>query len=101
VFEIRFGLARMPAGRRREGLTALFQQMLDEDFAGRVAGLDRAAADAAGRLAATRDAAGRQTGIQDTMIAGIAITRGAAIATRNIRDFADLDVLVINPWAEG
>jgi predicted nucleic acid-binding protein len=32
------------------------------------------------------------------MIAGIAIARGATIATRNMRDFADLDIPVINPW---
>jgi len=33
------------------------------------------------------------------MIAGIALARRAAIATRNVRHFADLGVSVIDPWS--
>jgi predicted nucleic acid-binding protein len=32
------------------------------------------------------------------MIAGIATSRHAALATRNVRDFDDLEVGVVNPW---
>jgi predicted nucleic acid-binding protein len=34
------------------------------------------------------------------MVAGIALGHRATIATRNVRDFADLHVPVVNPWDE-
>ena len=45
-----------------------------------------------------RERRGRPIDVRDTLIAGIAISRGAAIATRNVRHFADLPIDVINPW---
>ena len=99
VFEIRFGLTVLPDSRRRRSLEAAFDAVLLEDLAGRVASLDRPAADAAARLGAKRRSEGRPVELRDTMIAGIALARRAAIATRNVRHFADLDVPVIDPWS--
>lgn len=99
VLEVRFGLARMTAGRRRQALEAAFADLIAIDLAGRVAPVDRAAADTAGVLAAERQAAGRPVDVRDTLIAGIAIARRAAIATRNVKHFADLSVRVLDPWA--
>jgi len=99
VFEIRFGLARLPDGARRRVLEDAFESVVRNDFAARIAGLDIAAADAAGRLAARRQAAGRMVDIRDTLIAGIALARRAAIATRDIRHFDDLETQVIEPWS--
>lgn len=98
VFEIRFGLARMAAGRNQAALEEAFEDLLREDLAGRIAPLDRAAAEAAGRLAATREASGRIVDVRDTLIAGIALARQAAVATRNVRHFDDLETGVIDPW---
>ena len=36
--------------------------------------------------------------MRDTQIAGIAIARRAAVATRNVKHFQDLSIPVINPW---
>ena len=58
-----------------------------------------AAGDAAARLMATRQRAGRPKELRDTMIAGIAQANHATLATRNTKDFADLDVPVVNPWS--
>jgi len=99
AFEIRFGLARMPKGRNRAVLEAAFEGLLREDLTGRVAPLDRAAAEAAGELAARREAAGRTVDVRDTLIAGIALIRRAAVATRNVRHYEDLETGVVNPWA--
>lgn len=99
AFEVRFGLARMTEGRKRTALEAAFAALLREDLAGRVAPLDRAAADAAGLLAARREAAGRTVDVRDTLIAGIALARRAAVATRNVRHYADLETGVVDPWA--
>lgn len=98
VFEVRYGLARMAAGRKRAVLEQAFSTMMRQEFAGRVATLDRAAAGAAGDLAARREARGRNVGIRDTLIAGIALTRRATVATRNVRHYDDLETSVLNPW---
>src|SRR5262245_42006863 len=98
VFEIKGGLDKMDNGRRKRRLLAAFDALLQIDFRERVLPFDLDAAMEAARLEAERERRGRPIDIRDTLIAGIAISRGAAIATRNVRHFADLPVDVINPW---
>jgi toxin FitB len=103
VFEVRFGLGRMPVGRRRSALEQAFDALIRDDLSGRVLGLDRAAADQAARLAASREAVGRPVELRDTLLAGIVLVRGCTLATRNTRHFADLCDLdgrigLIDPW---
>jgi predicted nucleic acid-binding protein len=59
---------------------------------------DRAAAEAAARLAAERQRKGRPVDIRDTQIAGIVMARRAKFATRNIKHFADVGAEIVNPW---
>ena len=99
VFETRSGLARMSEGHKRATLEKAFEEVLRHDLSGRVAPLDRAAAEAAGLLAARRAAAGRPGDMRDTMIAGIALARRAVVATRNVRHYGDLETGIVNPWA--
>jgi predicted nucleic acid-binding protein len=98
VFETRFGLALLPAGRRRSALEAAFAQVLDGDLEHRVLDFDSASAAAAASVAAERHRAGRPVDLRDTQIAGIVLARRATLATRNVRHFADA-VSVIDPWA--
>jgi predicted nucleic acid-binding protein len=98
VFEVRFGLAVLPRGRKRTALEAAFEKVIEEDLENRVLDFDRAAATTAARLAADRKTAGRSADLRDTLIAGIALARHATIATRNTRHFEGLDVPVVDPW---
>lgn len=98
VFDIRYGLSRIPDGRRRRALEGAFGDLLREEFQGRVAVFDRAAADAAGALAARREAAGRNVDFRDTMVAGIALARRGRVAIRNVPHFDDLANGVVSPW---
>ena len=98
VFEIRGGIDAKPKGRRKRALLAAFDQLLIHDFQNRVLPFDLAAALHAAQIEADRRHRGRPAGFGDTQIAGIAASRGAAIATRNVRHFSDLSVEVINPW---
>ncbi len=98
VFEVRFGLALLPRGRKRLRLEAAFERVLEEDLENRVLDFDSAAAASAARLAAERKSVGRAVDLRDTLIAGIAQTRRATIATRNTRHFEGLDVPVVDPW---
>jgi len=88
----------LPKGRRRSGLERAFDRVLTEDLSNRVLALDSLAAVAAAQLAADRQRTGRVADLRDTLIAGIAQSRRATIATRNIRHFEGLDVPVVDPW---
>ncbi len=97
-FETRLGLALLPPGKRRRTLQASFERLLEDDLQRRVLGFDSDAAAEAATLAARRQRAGRPVDFRDTQIAGIALARRAALATRNVRHFDDLALVVVNPW---
>ena len=99
VMELRYGLALLPPGRRRDGLAATLDAVLADELGGRIAAFDRPAAEAAAALMASRRQQGRPVDLADTMIAGIALAHRATLATRNLRHFADLAVPVVNPFA--
>lgn len=99
VFEVRFGLRIMPAGKRRTLLVQAFEAML-EKLGGRVAPFDDAAAREAGDLMASRHKKGRPVDLRDTMIAGIVLARHATLATRNTAHFEDIAAAVVNPWGD-
>ena len=99
VYEIRVGIESLPAGRRRDQLSVAFDRTLAEEFQGRIFPFDEMAALVAAPLMVSRTRQGMNIEIRDTMIAGIAISRKAEIATRNIRHFQDLDLSVIDPFA--
>lgn len=96
--EIRYGLARLPLGRRRNGLPAAFERLLAEGFSGRILPFDRAAAAASATFRAERERMGQPVAFADAMIAATAQVHGAAVATRKVDDFAGCGVTVINLW---
>jgi predicted nucleic acid-binding protein len=96
--ELRTGAAILPAGKRRDSLTAVIDTMIAEDFAGRVLSFDSAAAKAYAAIAATRRSAGRPIMEADCQIAAIARAQGAIVATRNVGDFEGCGIDVIDPW---
>src|SRR5208283_4517506 len=91
LFEARFGLELLPAGRRRRTLEAAFDKLMVEDLEGRVLDFDRPAAEAAAMLAAERQRDGQSIDMRDTQIAGIVLARRAKLATRDVRHFSDLN----------
>ena len=100
VFEIRFGLQVMAAGKRRSSLLEAFDRLLTELIQGRIAPFDAAAAKEAADLMAARQKNGRSGELRDTMIAGIALASRATIATRNVKHFEDIPTFVVDPWSE-
>jgi len=96
--ELRHGVAILPAGKRRDGLATMIDQIVREDFAGRVLSFDSPAAEAFAVIGAARRAMGRPIMHADCQIAAIARVHSASIATRNTPDFADCGIDLINPW---
>jgi predicted nucleic acid-binding protein len=98
--EILAGITTLPDGRRRRGLETTARAMFDEDFIGKIWPLDNEAAEAYAEIFAIRRNAGRPTRPPDLMIAAIALSRDAAVVTRNVGDFDGCGVAVVNPWNE-
>jgi predicted nucleic acid-binding protein len=96
--EILLGVAVMPAGKRRTQLAAAVASIFAEDFAERVLPFDGDAAIAFADIVAERRARGSPISQFDAMIAALARSRGARLATRNVRDFAHCGIDIVNPW---
>lgn len=98
--ELFYGIALLPDGKRRRSLASVVSLVFAEDLAGRVLPFDSAAAREYAEIAATRRRAGRPISEADAQIAAIARSRGAAVATRNVEDFAGCGLVVVSPWQE-
>jgi hypothetical protein len=98
LFEVLGGIERIDPGRRRSSMLEAFELAIAELFPGRIFPFDEAAARASAQLYGARRRVGRPVGSGDTQIAGIALARQAAIATRNVRHFGQLSIPVVNPW---
>lgn len=100
VMEIWYGAERIYLRSRASRLIEATDNLLNKRFIGRVLIFDATAAALAGRLRAKREASGRAMSIQDAIIAAICLSQGAALATRNVKDFEGLDLHLINPFEE-
>jgi toxin FitB len=97
--EILYGIRLLSDGKRRRGLWDAAIMIFTEDFAGHVLSFDSEAADMYAEISASRRIAGKPISQFDAMIVAIARSRGASLATRNVKDFDDCGADVINPWA--
>jgi toxin FitB len=96
--ELLYGIALLPEDTRRQSLESVVYLIFAEDLARRVLPFDSAAAREFADIAASRHRAGRPISEADARIAAIARSRGAALATRNVGDFAGCRLELIDPW---
>lgn len=96
--EVLHGILLLPAGKRRTALEAAAEAMFDKDFGGRVLPFGSEAARAYAHIAAQRRRSGRPISHFDAQIAAITRTARAAVATRNVGDYEDCGIKVMNPW---
>lgn len=99
--ELLYGVAILPAGRRRDALEAAMAWWLDSGFTDRILPFDSPAARVYAEIAASRRRAGRPISPADGQIAAISYSYGAVLVTRNVRDFRDTGIDIINPWVAG
>ena len=95
--ELRFGVLKLPDGKRKRALAAQIERVLDL-FKERTLDFDIAASDKLAEIAARCEQTGKPAVAPDAYIAACAAARGFAVATRNVRHFEPTGVRVINPW---
>lgn len=98
IGEIAYGLRILPAGKRRSGLRERFERFIARAFEHRVLGYDEPAARTYGALMGERKELGRPMSVPDGQIAAIARHNHLALATRNVADFENCGIEVINPF---
>jgi predicted nucleic acid-binding protein len=96
--EIFYGIALLPNGRRKTALSADAERMFRDDFTTPVLPFDDVAAKHYAEIRSIRGRSGKPIGPLDAQIVAIALTAGAAIATRNVGDFEGCGVAIVNPW---
>ena len=96
--EMAYGIAKLEPGSRRSRLE---NQLTDWRiaFAARTHGFQGSTAMLYGSIMAQAQRAGRPMSVPDAQIAAIAAEHGAALATRNARDFEATGVALVDPWA--
>lgn len=99
--EIFYGIELLTKGKRREALRAAAEAMFAEDFRGRMFAFGSEAARAFSKIAAYRRQLGKPISNADAQVAAIARVQKARLATRNVTDFRDCELDVIDPWNAG
>ena len=96
--EIRRGIEILPASKRRTQLEHWLESELLESFDANVLPVTKAIADRWAVLSAGAQKRGTPLSIIDGLIAATALEHELTLVTRNVKDFAGLEVIVLNPW---
>jgi hypothetical protein len=96
--ELRFGIAVLPDGKRRDMLYSSLEQRVLPLFAGRILPFDDSASRSYATLRARARTAGQAIAPVDGYIAAIAAAHSFAVATRDTSPFDAAGLTVINPW---
>lgn len=99
VAEICYGIERLPHGQRKDLLLTAAEDFF-RAFGESVLPFDTSAAGWYGRIVSHRDRLGRPINGFDAQIAAICRNRGASVATRNVKDFEETGIAVIDPWQD-
>jgi predicted nucleic acid-binding protein len=98
ITELRYGIDRLAAGKRRDTLEAWLRNDLTSRFEGRALPVDIEVADACGRLLARSESRGHPIEPRDAFIAATAEVHGLTLVTRNASDFQPTVKSILTPW---
>lgn len=99
IAEIRYGVERLPRGRRRDELSDWLERDVVARFGERCLDVDKKIAEAWAAVMSRRDASGRPMSTMDAFIAATALVHGLTLVTRDTEDFATTGVPLIDPWS--
>jgi predicted nucleic acid-binding protein len=96
--EIRKGAALLLQDKRRTQLETWLEVDLQARFAGRILPINSAIADRWGWIAAEAKRKGMTLPVIDGLLAATALHHNLTIVSRNVKDFVNAHVPVLNPW---
>ena len=96
--EISYGINALPEGARRKGLENAFNKAIHDAFSRRICHFTDSAALQYGKIMAHRKKIGKPLSILDGQIAAITFTHTAKLATRNLNDFLECELDLVNPF---
>jgi predicted nucleic acid-binding protein len=98
VMEQSFGAERFLNKTGSDRHVRALDHLVSKQFSGRVVEFAGPIPRLAGKLRAMRETIGRPISLSDAMIAAICLSHDAMLATRNIKDFEELDLKIVNPF---
>lgn len=98
IGEICKGIATLPASHKRDSLQVWLDSDVRSWFAGRILPVSEEIAEHWGKLAASAKQRGTPLAVVDGVIAATAFQHGLTLVTRNLKDFANLGIDLLNPW---
>jgi predicted nucleic acid-binding protein len=99
IGEIVKGIEKLPASSRKNGLNTWLKEDLLVRFDGKIVTLDKDVFIAWGALTARLESAGKTMPAIDSLIAASVRVHQMTLVTRNVDDFKDADIAIVNPWA--
>ncbi len=97
IGELVKGIGRLPASKKKDSLNDWVLRAVAQRFEERILPIDAAVAARWGELLAAREKKGKPLPILDAFIAATALAADCTIVTRNIKDFADCGVRLLDP----
>lgn len=98
IGELNRGIQKLPGSSRKKKLVNWLTGDLLVRFRDRILPLDVPVMMAWGSMVARTEAAGRKIPAIDSLIAATAAHHGLSLATRNVRDFKQTGLAIVNPW---
>ena len=97
--ELLAGAYMMADGKKKQAYLTAIDEMLKQDFAGKVLAFDGVSANHYAHLVAERKRIGKPIHTADAQIASIATAYGLHLVTRNTKDFVLIEN-IINPFGD-
>ena len=98
--ELEYGVHLLPQGHRQDTLKIQISFLMDL-FKGRILPIGKEEMEVAAFLRAKAKRSGHSLALSDALIAGTAVANDFALVTRNVRDFENLGIKIVNPWDAG
>lgn len=98
IGELVRGARKVKEQARRERFERWIEQDLARQFDGRILPFDASTAAVWGRLMGDGDPAGHRPSAADAQIAAAAIQHDLTLVTRNVKDFRNFDIRLLDPW---
>ena len=100
IGEIAKGIEMLPKSRRKRDLHTWLKEDLLVRFEGNILPLDTDVLLEWGALTARLESAGKTMPAMDSLIAASALSKKMMLVTRNVSDFEDAAVEIVNPWKQ-